>query len=307
MLAMNIHLIDGTYELFRAFYGAPASASPDGREVGATRGLLRSLLSLLSDPDVTHVACAFDHVIESFRNQLFVGYKTGDGIEPALLAQFELAERATQALGIVTWPMVEFEADDALATFAARSDDASEVSGVVICSPDKDLAQCVRGERVVCFDRMRKRRLDEAAVIAKFGVPPGSIPDWLALVGDTADGIPGIKRWGEKSAAAVLARYLQIEHIPDDARAWEVVVRGASALAAELSATRKQALLYRELATLRRDVPLPEKPSDLAWRGPEQDALRELAAEIGDDRIVELTARATDQRTRAQVPGGYSA
>jgi 5'-3' exonuclease len=303
---MNIHLIDGTYELFRAFYGAPASAGPDGREVGATRGLLRSLLSLLSDPTVTHVACAYDHVIESFRNRLFAGYKTGDGIEPALFGQFELAERATRALGIVVWPMVEFEADDALATFAARADDAKQVTSVVICSPDKDFAQCVRGERVVCFDRMRKRRLDEAAVVAKFGVPPGSIPDWLALVGDTADGIPGIKRWGEKSASAVLARYRHLEHIPDDARAWQVVVRGAAALAAELSAAREQALLYRELATLRRDVPLPEQPSDLAWQGPDRGALRELAVELGDDRIVELTARATDQRTRAQMPGGYS-
>jgi 5'-3' exonuclease len=302
---MDIHLIDGTYELFRAFYGAPASSAPDGREVGATRGLLRSLLGLLSDPAVTHVACAFDHVIESFRNELFVGYKTGDGIEPTLLAQFELAERATRALGIVVWPMVEFEADDALATFAERGAQLDQVTSVVICSPDKDFAQCVRGERVVCFDRMRKRRLDEAGVIAKFGVAPGSIPDWLALVGDTADGIPGIKRWGEKSAAAVLACYRHIEHIPDDARAWQVGVRGASALAAELSATREQALLYRELATLRRDVPLPEQLSDLAWQGPDHDGLRELAAELGDDRIIELTARTTDQRARAPTPGSH--
>lgn len=256
---MRIHLVDGTYELFRAFYGAPASSAPDGREVGATRGILRSFLSLLSDPTVTHVACAFDHVIESFRNQLFAGYKTGEGIEPALFTQFELAEQATRALGIVVWPMVEFEADDALASFAARAAALSEVSEVVICSPDKDLAQCVRGERVVCFDRMRKRRMDEAGVIEKFGVLPASIPDWLALVGDTADGIPGLARWGEKSASTVLAHYRHIEQIPDDPRAWQVNVRGAPALAAVLAGARAEATLYRQLATLREDAPLPAK------------------------------------------------
>jgi 5'-3' exonuclease len=288
---MKIHLVDGTYELFRAFYGAPSSSAADGREVGATRGLLRSLLSLLSDRDVTHVACAFDHVIESFRNDLFAGYKTGDGIDPALYSQFELAERATRALGCVVWPMVEFEADDAVATFAARCAEAREVTEVVICSPDKDFAQCVRGERVVCFDRMRKRRLDEAGVIEKFGVGPASIPDWLALVGDTADGIPGIARWGEKSAAVVLAHYVHIEQIPDDARAWEVSVRGAPALAQTLAAARPEAMLYRQLATLRTDAPLTESIADLAWRGPDLPALTEMARELGDDRLVEIATQ----------------
>ena len=293
---MLVHLIDATYELFRAFYGAPSATGPSGREVGATRGLLRSMLALLSDPAVTHVACAFDHVIESFRNELFAGYKTGEGIEPALLAQFELAERATSALGLVTWPMVEFEADDAIATFAARCAEDSGVQQVVICSPDKDLAQCVRLERVVCLDRMRGKRLDEPGVVAKFGVGPGSIPDWLALVGDTADGIPGIARWGAKSAGVVLAHYLRIDRIPDDARRWEVQVRGAPALASALAESRADAMLYRRLATLRSDVPLREQLEDLRWRGPDLPALRELATEIGDERLVEFAERTHQQR-----------
>jgi 5'-3' exonuclease len=292
---VNIHLVDGTYELFRAYYGAPSATAPGGREVGATRALLRSLLVLLSEPEVTHVACAFDHVIESFRNDLFAGYKTGAGIEPALLAQFELAEQASRALGVVTWPMVEFEADDAIATMAARAEQDSTVTQVVICSPDKDMTQCVKDARVVCRDRMRRRVLDEPAVIAKFGIPPASIPDWLALVGDTADGIPGIARWGAKSAAQVLAHYRHIDAIPDDAGQWRVNVRGALALAQSLAAAREQAVLYRQLATLRRDVPLAETPAQLYWAGPDTPALRALAAEIGDERIVALaesTARA---------------
>ena len=293
---MQVHLIDATYELFRAFYGAPEATSASGREVGATRGLLRSMLALLTDPGVTHVACAFDHVIESFRNELFAGYKTSEGVDPALLAQFELAEHATRALGLVTWPMIEFEADDAIATFAARCAEQAGGPQVVICSPDKDMAQCVRGERVVCFDRMRGKLLDEPGVLAKFGVPPGSIPDWLALVGDTADGIPGIPRWGAKSAAVVLGHYLQIERIPDDARLWQVPVRGAQALASELSAARPQAMLYRRLATLRCDVPLGARLEDLRWRGPDLPALRELAHELADDRLVELAERAADAR-----------
>jgi 5'-3' exonuclease len=285
---MQVHLIDATYELFRAYYGAPAATAPNGREVGATRGLLRSMLALLSDPAATHVACAFDHVIESFRNELFAGYKTSEGVEPALLAQFELAEEATRALGLVTWPMVEFEADDAIATFAARCAEDTRVQQVVICSPDKDLAQCVRLDRVVCFDRMRGKRLDEPGVVAKFGVGPGSIPDWLALVGDSADGIPGIARWGAKSASAVLAHYLRIDRIPDDARLWQVSVRGAPALASTLAGARPQAMLYRRLATLRSDVPLAEQLDDLRWRGPDVRALRQLADELGDERLVEL-------------------
>ncbi len=294
---MKVHLVDGTYELFRAFYGAPEARGRDGREVGATRGLLRSLLFLLSDPQVTHVACAFDHVIESFRNQLFAGYKTGEGIEPALLGQFELAERAVQALGLVVWPMVELEADDALAAFAARCAQQPEVTEVVICSPDKDLAQCVRGSRVVCWDRLRNRRLDEAGVVDKFGVPPSSIPDWLALVGDTADGIPGLARWGEKSAAAVLACYGHLEQIPDDAARWQVKVRGASALAAVLAGAREDVLLYRRLATLRTDVPLQESLGDLAWAGPDPGAIAEIALELDDDRLVETARRTAARRS----------
>lgn len=282
---MKLHLVDGTYELFRAYFGAPPAESPTGREVGATRGLLRSLLSLLREPGVSHVAVAFDHVIESFRNGLFAGYKTGEGVPEELLAQFPLAERATAALGVVVWPMVEFEADDALASAAARWAEAPGVEQVVICSPDKDLAQCVRGSRVVCLDRLRRRLLDEPGVAAKFGVPPASIPDWLALVGDDADGIPGIPRWGPKSAAALLARCGHVEDIPDDAARWQVSVRGAEALAASLRERRAEAALYRTLATLRTDVPLAEGLEDLRWRGPDPAVLGELARELGDDEL----------------------
>ncbi|HEY7514451.1 MAG TPA: flap endonuclease, partial [Vicinamibacteria bacterium] len=197
---MRVHLVDGTYELFRCYYGAPPARCPAGREVGAIHGLLRSLAALVSDDTVTHVGIAFDHVIESFRNDLFPGYKTGEGIEPDLWAQFPLAEEASRALGLVVWPMVEFEADDALATAAARFAADPRVDQVVICTPDKDLAQCVTGRRVVCLDRRRRLLMDEDGVVAKFGVPPSSIPDWLALVGDTSDGIPGVPRFGPKSA-----------------------------------------------------------------------------------------------------------
>ena len=222
---MRIHLVDGTYELFRAYFGAPKATGANGSEVGATRGILWSLLSLLRDDRVTHVACAFDHVIESFRNDLFPGYKTSEGVPEDLLAQFPLAERATRALGLVTWPMVEFEADDALATAATRWGDAPEVEQVLICTPDKDMTQCVRDGRIVCFDRMRRKMIDEAAVVEKFGVPPASIADWLALVGDSADGYPGVPRWGAKSAAAVLAHYGHLEAIPNSERQWSVNVQ----------------------------------------------------------------------------------
>jgi len=279
---VRVHLVDGTYELFRAFYGAPSQLAPDGSEVGATRALLRSLASLLRQDGVTHVAVAFDHVIESFRNDLYPGYKTGEGIDPALWAQFPLAERASAALGLVVWPMIEFEADDALAAAAARFAADPAVEQVVIASPDKDLTQCVRQSRVVCEDRLRRITLDEAGVIAKFGVPPSSIPDWLALVGDSADGFPGLPRWGAKSASVVLARWRHLEHIPDQASAWEVSVRGAESLAASLRSGRKDAELYRTLATLRTDVPLAESLEDLRWRGPRRDELQSLCAEIGD-------------------------
>ena len=229
---------------------------------------------------------AFDHVIESFRNDLYPGYKTGAGLEPALLGQFELAERAAAALGFVVWPMVEFEADDALATAAARCAADPAVEQVVIASPDKDLAQCVRGARVVCADRLRRKTLDEQGVIEKFGVPPASIPDWLALVGDSADGYPGVPRWGAKSATAVLARWGHVGRIPDDARDWEVKVRGADALAASLREHRDESRLFVTLATLRTDAPLAESVEALRWRGPRRDALAELCAELGDERFL---------------------
>lgn len=283
---MKLHLIDGTYELFRSHFGAPPATSPAGQEVGATRGLLRSLLSLLRGEDVTHLAAAFDTVIESFRNRLFEGYKTSEGVPAELLAQFPLAERATHALGIVVWPMVEFETDDALATAAARWADAPGVEQVLICTPDKDMAQCVRTDRVVCFDRMRRRLLDEAGVVVKFGVPPASIADWLALVGDTADGVPGVPHWGAKSAATVLARYRSIEAIPDDVAQWDVNVRGAAALAQSLRAHRADAALYRTLTTLRIDVPLAEDLEDLRWRGARRSELAQLCRETGDDELM---------------------
>ena len=264
---MKVHLVDGTFELFRAYFGAPPATSPAGQPVGAVRGLVRSLLALLREDRVTHVAVAFDHVIESFRNELFAGYKTGEGVPGDLLAQFHPAEDAVRALGLVVWPMVEFEADDALATGAFRYAAIPEVEQVVVCSPDKDLAQCVRGTRVVTFDRMRRRLFDEGGVEEKFGVPPTSIPDWLALVGDDADGIPGVPRFGAKSASAVLARYHTLEAIPDAEREWNVVVRGAAALAASLRAHREEARLYRTLATLRTDVPLAEGLEDLRYAG----------------------------------------
>jgi 5'-3' exonuclease len=290
----RIHLIDGTYELFRAYFGAPAALGPDGSEVGATRGILRSLLSLLREDGVSHVACAFDHVIESFRNELFAGYKTGDGVPAELMAQFPLAERAAHALGLVVWPMVEFEADDALATAAAHFGASLKVEQVLICTPDKDMAQCVRCSRIVCFDRMRRRTLDEAAVVEKFGVLPASIPDWLALVGDDVDGIPGVPRWGSKSASALLARYGHLEKIPDQETQWTVAVRGAAALAESLREHREEAALYRRLATLRTDVPLAEGIEDLRWRGALRPELTGLCHEIGDDSFVERVHRWRD-------------
>ena len=288
---MKVHLVDGTFELFRAFFGAPPARDAEGRPVGAVRGLLATLLSLLREPGVTHVTCAFDHVIESFRNELFAGYKTGEGVDPDLLAQFQPAERATAALGILVWPMVEFETDDALATAAARLRDAPGVEQVVICSPDKDLSQCVIGSRVICRDRLRGLDRDEAGVVAKFGVPPASIPDWLALVGDSADGIPGLPGWGEKSAGAVLGRYGTLEAIPDDAARWDVAVRGRDRLAASLRERREEAALYRRLATLRTDVPLAEGLVDLEWRGAHRRDLEALCREIGYGELLARVPR----------------
>ena len=288
---MKVHLVDATYELFRAFFGAPPAHDAAGRPVGAVRGILATLLSLLREPDVTHVACAFDHVIESFRNELFDGYKTGEGVDADLLAQFHPAERAAAALGLVVWPMVEFEADDALATAAARFREAPDVEQLVICSPDKDLSQCVVGGRVICRDRRQRLDRDEAGVVLRFGVPPASIPDWLALVGDSADGIPGVPGWGEKAAATLLARYGTIEAIPGDAVGWDVDVRGRERLAASLRERREEAALYRRLATLRTDVPIAEGLADLQWRGARRDDLETLCREIGAEDLLARVPR----------------
>jgi len=290
---MKIHLVDGTYELFRNHFGAPPKKAPDGREVGATLGLLRSLYALLSAPGITHIAVAFDHVIESFRNDLFPGYKTGEGVDPNLLAQFSLAEEAVSALGVVVWPMVEFEADDALATAAARFKNKKTVEQIVICSPDKDLAQLVSGSRIVCWDRRRDIVLDEKGVLEKYGVRPQSIPDWLALVGDSADGYPGIPGWGAKSASVVLSRFEHLESIPDDPGKWRLssVSPGrAASLAASLAQRREEALLYRQLATVREDVPLKEKLGDLKWQGA-HNRLKEICHELGEERIPKRISR----------------
>jgi 5'-3' exonuclease len=280
---MQIHLIDGTYELFRAFFAVPKGEAPRGVEVAGARVLLRSLAGWLGRGGVTHAAVAFDTVIESFRNRLYAGYKTGEGLDPDLLGQFPIAERITHALGLVTWPMIEFEADDALAAFAARAAADPRVTRVLLCTPDKDLAQCVQGDRVVLCDRHRGVLTDEAGVIAKFGVPPAAIPDYLALVGDTADGIPGVPRWGAKSAAVVLARWGSLERIPAAPAAWDVKVRGAESLARSLAELADAALLFRRLATLRLDVPLQEGPDDLEWRGARRSELLELCRELGDE------------------------
>lgn len=265
---VRIHLVDGTYELFRHHMGLPpaVAASSDG---AATRGVVRSVLDLVAG-GATHVGVATDSVIESFRNDLWPGYKTGDGVDPALMAQFPLVERALEALGVTVWGMMELEADDALATAAARAAADRRVEQVVVCTPDKDLAQCVVGARVVQLDRRAGRIRDEAGVRERFGVPPSSIPDYLALVGDAADGFPGLRGWGAKSAAALLARYGHLESIPDDPAGWDVTVRGAARLAASLAAGRADAELFRRLATLRDDAPgvLEGGVDELAWRGP---------------------------------------
>ena len=282
---MKLHLVDGTYELFRAFFApGPSRHTPQGMDVKATRGFISTMAALLRHEDTTHVAVAFDTVIESFRNDLFAGYKTGEGIDPHLWAQFPLVEQAADALGLVVWRMHEFETDDALATAAARWKDAFDQ--VVICSPDKDFAQCVTGEKVVLWDRRREKIYDADGVCEKWGVSPASIPDWLALVGDNADGIPGITRWGAKSAASVLSHYKHIQHIPRRAQDWSTSVRGAKALALSLAEHRDEAFLYRTLAELRTDVPLEEGLADLEWRGVRTLKLEALCDQLGDRSIL---------------------
>ena len=261
---VDVHLIDGTYELFRHYYALPPVRDAKGREVAAVQGVLASLRGMIRG-GATHIGVATDHVIESFRNELWQGYKTGAGIEPNLLAQFPLLEEALTAQGIVVWPMVELEADDALAAAAVAAARDKRVERVIICTPDKDLAQCVRGTRIVQMDRRTRTVRDEAGVVAKFGVPPVSIPDYLALVGDSADGFPGLSGWGAKSAAAVLARYGHLEAIPADWRLWHVNARNAGALAHTLTREREQAFLFRTLATLRTDIDLFDSVDSLKW------------------------------------------
>ena len=264
---MEIQLVDGTYELFRHYYAVPKAKDPAGREVAAVRGVVHSLLGMIT-AGARYVGVATDHVIESFRNQLWRGYKTSAGVEPDLLAQFPLLEEALTALGVTVWPMVEFEADDALAAAATIAARDQRVERVVICTPDKDLAQCVSGTRVVQLNRRTKVIMDEPGVVAKFGVLPESIPDYLALVGDTADGYPGLPGWGAKSAAAVLAKYRHLEAIPDDWRTWGVNAASPAALARTLAAQQADARLFRHLATLKTDIPLFTDVESLRWTGP---------------------------------------
>jgi len=264
---VDVYLIDGTYELFRHYYAMPTARDADGRDVAAVRGVVTSILGMINS-GVRYIGVATDHVIESFRNDLWPGYKTGAGIEPDLLAQFELLENAVAALGVAVWPMVEFEADDALASAAAAAAADARVDRVVICTPDKDLAQSVRGARVVQMNRRTRTIRDEAGIVAKFGVRPESIPDYLALVGDAADGYPGLRGWGTKSAAALLSRFGHLESIPDDSRTWNVNAANPAALALTLARERERAFLFRDLATLRTHLPLFDSVDDLYWQSP---------------------------------------
>jgi 5'-3' exonuclease len=264
---VHVHLIDGTYELFRYFYAVPSARDAEGHEVGAVRGVVASILGMLTR-GATHVGVATDHVIESFRNDLWPGYKTGAGVDPALLAQFRMLEDAVRALGVRLWPMVEFEADDALAAAAACADRDPRVEKVLICTPDKDLGQCVRGRRIVQLIRRTNVELDEAAIVKKFGVAPASIPDYLALVGDAADGYPGLPGWGAKSTAAVLAKFKRLELIPADWKQWHVNAASAATLAQTLQRDRDRVFLFRDLATLRTEIPVFDSVDDLEWQGP---------------------------------------
>jgi 5'-3' exonuclease len=275
---LDVYLVDGTYELFRHYYALPSARDEQGHEVAAVRGVLSSVLGMIR-AGATHIAVATDHVIESFRNALWPGYKTSAGIEPELLAQFPLLEEVLSAAGIVVWPMVEFEADDALAAAAISAAADTRVERVIICTPDKDLAQCVRGARIIQLNRRTNVILDEPGIVQKFGVTPTSIPDYLALVGDAADGYPGLPGWGAKSSAAVLAKFIHLESIPRDCRGWHVNAANASALAATLCRERKHAILFRTLATLRTDIPLFDDVDQLRWNGP-APAFDSLAARL---------------------------
>jgi 5'-3' exonuclease len=267
---MDVHLIDGTYELFRHFFAVPAASDVDGQEIGAVRGVLTSVLSMI-EAGSTHLGVATDHVVESFRNDLYPGYKTSEGVAPELLSQFPILEQALEAMGVVVWPMVEFEADDALASAAHKSAQDNRVRHVFICTPDKDLAQCVVDARVVQLDRRQNILRDEAGVVAKFGVKPASIPDYLAVVGDSADGFPGVQGWGAKAAATALSQYPHLENIPKDWKQWHPSIKRARGLGESLFSSWDDALLFRTLATLRLDAPVFEKVDDLRWKGPRAD------------------------------------
>ena len=293
---MRVFLVDGTYELFRHYYGVPPHRTAEGAEVAATRGVLWSVLRLV-EQGVTHLGVATDHVIESFRNDLWPGYKSSAGLDPELLGQFGLLEVALEAMGVVVWPMVELEADDALASVAAVADDDPGVEQVVICTPDKDLGQCVRDGRVVHLDRRNQVVYDEAGVTAKFGVGPPSIPDYLALVGDSADGYPGLPGWGAKSSATVLAHYHHIEQIPDPPGQWAVAVRGRPALAATLRELRRHAMLFKDLATLRVDRSLLADVDELRWTGP-TPLFAEVCERIDARSLATQAARVAGQRVR---------
>jgi 5'-3' exonuclease len=293
---MDIWLVDGTYELFRHYFAVPPAADARGREIGAVRGVLRSVLSMI-ERGATHLGVATDHVVESFRNELYAGYKTSEGVAPDLMAQFPILEEALDAMGVVVWPMVEFEADDALASAASRASRDDGVRQVIVCTPDKDLAQCVSGSRVVQMDRRREIVRDEAAVIARFGVAPRSIPDYLAVVGDTADGYPGIDGWGEKAASTALAQYVTLEAIPKDWRAWPPAIRGARRLAATLFGSWDDALLYRTLATLRLDAPVFDSVGDLRWTGP-REGFEALCESMG---AADLWQRASANAAKAEA------
>lgn len=293
---MKLHLVDATFELFRAYYSRPPRRAPDGRPVNAVQGLVDSMLSLLREPDVTHIGAATDYVIESWRNDLYPGYKSSAGIDPDLLAQFRRAERAMEALGMPVWPMVEDEADDGIATAVARFSADPRLEQVIVCSVDKDLAQLVEGTRIVLRDRMRGITYDEAGVVAKFGVRPESIPDYLALVGDSSDGFPGLPGWGAKSAAAVLAKFGHLDDIPPSVLEWELDIRNASRLASTLQDQRPAAALYRTLATLNRDSTLEgtTKLDDLEWHGVPRERFVALCEELGFDTVLERVHRWAD-------------
>jgi 5'-3' exonuclease len=293
---MDVHLIDGTYELFRHFFAVPAAADVNGQEIGAVRGVLTSVLSMI-EGGATHIGVATDHVVESFRNELYPGYKTSEGVDPELLSQFPVLEEALEAMGVVVWPMVYFEADDALASAAGKAAKDDRVRQVIVCTPDKDLAQCVVGTRVVQLDRRQNILRDEAGVVEKFGVKPESIPDYLALVGDSADGFPGVRGWGAKAAASALSLYFHLENIPKDWTQWQPSIRKARTLADSLFSAWDDALLFRTLATLRLDAPVFDAVEELRWNGPRAE-FEEWSRRMKTPGLLRRAAAARLERSR---------